>query len=406
MSKKFTILMLLLLVLCGGTLFGERMPQFSQNIPELFTPRVPGAGERLKAEAVAPDVELDFIGSCLWSQTRDVWADDDYLFVLFYNILVVYSYYHTEPEYLCHVYFPGAARSFYRYGDYFYIAAGYDGLFIIDVAMTVEDPYLVGRYNTPGFANEVVVSDEWAYIADGDGGLQIIDVHFPQAPAYLGSYDQLHYTANVAINGNLAYVGDTLNSLHIVLVSEPSLPIKMGEYNSPSRFRDLAVVDTLAFLGSEFSDGLQIVDVSQANNPVLLSNYGIPSFIIDLFIKDSLAIFPDGDGYFEIVNIADPENPAFISEIFQCGGAFASNMKLYVHDKTLFSTSIALEGCSGVCLIGINNPASPSYILDFGYCWMSADVEVVDSLLYTADFWGGINIFNIKNPAYPVHRGS
>jgi|GEM_PF-3594447 len=406
MSKKSTVLLILLLVLCIGVLFGRGLPDVAKNAPEPFTYRLPDAEARVKAEAVKPDIELEFIGSCLWSQAKDVWADDFYLFVLFHNTLVVYNmYYYDEPTYYCHVYFPGAAESFHRNGDFFYIAAGYDGLFIIDVAMTVQDPYLVGHYNTPGFAREVVVSGGKAYIADGDSGLQMINVNFPENPIYSGSYTQLGYTANVAVNGDLVYVSDTLTSLHIVQFIEPSFPLKLGEYSSPARIHDIEVVDTLAYLATEFSYGLQIVNVSQSNNPVWLSTYSVAWKIFDLFIKDSLAYFPNGDGDFEIVNISDPENPAFIGDIRQCGGMYSFEQKLYVHHTTLFSNYIGMEGCSGMCIIDTYNPASPSYVGTLSYCWQPCDVEVVDSLLYTANYTGGLEIFNIKNPSKPVYRG-
>jgi len=406
MSKKCTVLLLLLLIFSYSSLFGQWVPEITKNTTAPFSFQPPNAESQLKAEAVKPDIELEFISSCLWSQAKDVWADDFYLFVLFHNTLVCYNmYYYAEPEYFFHVYFPGAAESFYRSGDYFYIAAGYEGLFIIDAAMTVQDPYLVGRYNTPGFASEVVVSDGKAYIADGDSGLQIIDISVPEIPIYVGSYTQLDYTANVAVNGDLVYVSDTLNSLHIVESTKPSFPLKLGEYNSPSRIHDLQVIDTIACLATEFSDGLQIVDVSESGSPVLLSNYSVPGKMLALFVKDSLVYFPDGGGDFVIVNTSDPENPAFVGDIGQCGGMYGLGQKLYVHHTTLFSNYIGLEGCSGVCIIDVYNSVSPSYVGTLSYCWMPCDVAVVDSLLYTATFFGGLEIFNIKNPDSPVHRG-
>lgn len=407
MLKKTILLMLLLLVFSAGTLLGDWIPEKTRNIPEPFPSGFPNVRAINNSAAIEPDIELEFIGSCLWSQARDIWADDSYLFVLFHNTLVIYyMYFYAEPEYFHHVYFPGAAESFYRSGDYFYICAGRDGLFIIDVAMTTEDPHPVGYYNTPGFAQEVVVSGTNAFVADGDGGLQIISISNPEYPTFLGSYTQLDYIENVAVNGALVYVGDTLGNMHILAIPDPSLPLKLGEYNSPCRFRDMEVVDTIVYLGSEFSDGLQIVNVGQPDNPALLSNYGVTGMIVDLFVKDSLVYFPDGDGYFQIININDPLNPAFTGKILQCGGIFGSGMKLYVHHITLFSTSIALEGCSGICVMDVDDPALPAYVGDFGYCWMPGDVEVVDDLLYSANFWGGLEIFNISDPTFPVHLGS
>ena len=47
-------------------------------------------------------------------------------------------------------------------------------------------PALVGSYDTSGYALGVTVSGTLAYVADGDSGLQIIDVSNPAAPALRG----------------------------------------------------------------------------------------------------------------------------------------------------------------------------------------------------------------------------
>ncbi len=45
----------------------------------------------------------------------------------------------------------------------------------------------VGAYDTAGLANSVVVSGTLAYVADGAGGLQIVDIATPSSPRLIGS---------------------------------------------------------------------------------------------------------------------------------------------------------------------------------------------------------------------------
>ena len=49
-------------------------------------------------------------------------------------------------------------------------------------------PTLEGSYDTPGGAWGIYVEGIYAYIADIAGGLQVIDVIDPSAPAFGGSY--------------------------------------------------------------------------------------------------------------------------------------------------------------------------------------------------------------------------
>ena len=69
-------------------------------------------------------------------------------------------------------------------------------------------PTLVGTYDTPGFAIGVAISGSYAYVADGDWGLQIIDVSNPASPTLVGTYDTPGYASDVAISGSYAYVAD------------------------------------------------------------------------------------------------------------------------------------------------------------------------------------------------------
>ena len=71
-------------------------------------------------------------------------------------------------------------------GKYAYIAAGVDGLRIVDVS-DPQAPVEVGGCDTPGSAKDVSVCGSHAYVADGDGGLQVVDVSDPVHPAIVAS---------------------------------------------------------------------------------------------------------------------------------------------------------------------------------------------------------------------------
>ncbi len=72
------------------------------------------------------------------------------------------------------------------------------------------DPVLIGQW--PGWprgpACGVAVSGNYAYVADEDAGLQVIDVSNPANPQRVGGYDTSGYANGVAVSGNYAYVAD------------------------------------------------------------------------------------------------------------------------------------------------------------------------------------------------------
>ena len=68
-------------------------------------------------------------------------------------------------------------------------------------------PTLAGNYDTPGTARGVTISGDYAYVAVGSSGLQVIDISDPTAPSYAGDYCYGPGSAwGVAISGDYAYV--------------------------------------------------------------------------------------------------------------------------------------------------------------------------------------------------------
>ena len=53
------------------------------------------------------------------------------------------------------------------------------------------EPSLLGTVDTPGTAEDVVVINEYAYVADGAFGLQSINVQNPYAPVIAGRAETL-----------------------------------------------------------------------------------------------------------------------------------------------------------------------------------------------------------------------
>nr|WP_287676266.1 Calx-beta domain-containing protein [Microcystis sp. M038S2] len=77
---------------------------------------------------------------------------------------------------------------------------------------------------TSGYAWDVQIVGNYAYVADLDSGLQIIDISNPAAPTFKGNYDTSGYAYGVQIVGNYAYVADYEGGLQILDVSDFTNP--------------------------------------------------------------------------------------------------------------------------------------------------------------------------------------
>ena len=96
------------------------------------------------------------------------------------------------------------------------------------------DPVLIGQWPgkprgmQEGFAMGVAVSGNYAYVADGSAGLQVIDVSNLANPQRVGGYNTSGDAYIVAVSGNYAYVADRAAGLQVIDVSNPANPQWVG----------------------------------------------------------------------------------------------------------------------------------------------------------------------------------
>ena len=98
---------------------------------------------------------------------------------------------------------------------YAYIAAGDEGLVIVDVK-NPSSLVKTGQCLLPGYAEDVAVSDLYAYVAAGVAGIRVVDISDMYHPQEAGSYDTRDYAKDVTIDGQYIYVADGVDGLVIL----------------------------------------------------------------------------------------------------------------------------------------------------------------------------------------------
>jgi len=94
---------------------------------------------------------------------------------------------------------------------YGYIACGTAGLTIADFSDPA-DIKIVGRYDTGGYAKEILYKDGKVYMTTGLRGLKIIDVTSVSAPVLIGTV-KTELAKGLDMNGNYIYVADEVEGL-------------------------------------------------------------------------------------------------------------------------------------------------------------------------------------------------
>jgi hypothetical protein len=244
-----------------------------------------------------------------------------------------------------------------------YIADQESGLHIVNVQDLSQGWYMY-MLDTPGSAEAVVVKNKLAFIADGDAGLQIVDVIKPSRPVIIGSVDTPGHAEGIAIKDNLAFIGDGPGGgLQIVNISNPRQPSIIASVAIPGRARGIAILDNLVFVASG-TEGVQVVDITNLDDPHIIASFATSHFAVDIKIKDNLLYVADNLAGLQIIDISGLFGP-FIS-FSPISGKVSSPMD--------FSLTIG-------DLNGIDNIDAASFLLSVNNGEVSLDINDLIALI-------------------------
>jgi RNA polymerase sigma factor (sigma-70 family) len=290
-------------------------------------------------------------------------------------------------------------------GNYAYLADGRAGLQVIDVSDPAS-PVRVGGIDTGSSAKDVVVSGNHAYMADFRAGLQIIDITDPAHPIRVGgsktNTSSPDGARGVAVSGNYAYLADGAKGMQVIDISDPVNPVPVGgiaTIGSGSRARAVEVAGNYAYVTSLTSRGTTMVDISDPANPVRVGSFDIGG--------DGIAVVGDrvytsnANGSLQVLDISDPLNPAQVGEVEDDG-----NRHSFRGVAIAGTHAYVAGGPNTFLVIDVSDPANPVEVGFHESRHQATGVAVVGTLAYVADGIAGMQIIDVSDPANPKEAGA
>lgn len=269
---------------------------------------------------------------------------------------------------------------------------------------------LVGSYNTPDYAYDVSIltksSLNYAFIADGTSGLQIINVTSPSSPVFISNYN----TPGTAIavvtasinNLQFAFVSDGTQGLAIINASNTSAPV----LDTTLYFQNDAVLTSFVdvpngvlYIGTYYGK-IYLYNVSNLPNSIsLFASYTSPLYnnIMSIFVTNGIAYVAEKD-IVELINVSNPSNPQNITNYYTPGSAYdivVGGNYAYVADAT------------SLYVIDVTNPFSPVFAGMYSqqnavYYGVAINYPYQ---VFTADYDYGIETLGLGVPSSPAQVG-
>ena len=261
---------------------------------------------------------------------------------------------------------------------------------------------IVAKYPTKGWAQDIVIKDSLALIAQGEGGLEIVNISDPTNPkGFLTFFNELRgYSKKITIKDSIIYLAAGSFGVSVVNINNPNSP-KVTETNLEMKpAKSICVFKNFMF--SAISEqGIKMAEISVPDHPDIRGNIKtLPGYAQSVVVfKDSLLLVACGEMGFGIVDISTIKTGF---ETFYLKNW--CDTQGYAEEITVSDDApIAYMACGtgGLQIIDFSDIANIHIIGSFNTGGYAKEIIKIGKKLYITTEKRGIQIFSVENPTIP-----
>lgn len=275
--------------------------------------------------------------------------------------------------------------------NYAYFANGYSGLTVVNLS-NINSPQSVFSENLEKFyTRKVVVQGAYAYLANHQyPKVVILDISKPENILKKGELKLPTNPEGLFIHGNHLYIACGAEGLIIADVSDPSSPVIISSLKGKTINN---IYYSNGFIFGAGGTSFYSIDVKNINDPVLKKELPILTDPQKLVVRGKAAYVADGSGGVKVINVNNPSNPTFAN-------SYSSGNPIV--DVILSGKRIILAEDGGLKIIEVNNIENPTNFNLRGNFKISGTIRAIamsGSYVYFPSAGSGLWVVDISNPA-------
>ncbi|HUV36666.1 MAG TPA: hypothetical protein VMX58_06990 [Patescibacteria group bacterium] len=278
---------------------------------------------------------------------------------------------------------PGFAIDCVASGGLLYVANGNDGLRIGEVHDDGSIDW-IGHLETTE-ARDLVVNGSVVALCDGSAGFKTIDVSDPRNPRIIGSSSSPFFNSAIACRDGRAYIAGGLGGVEVLDITDTAHP-RLVWRDEFSEVRGIHVDSRYLYFADGF-EGFRIFSIME-EKPVPVAVLDTEGWNCDCFVLDDLAYLADGGNGIKVVDVADRENPTLVGAVDT--GALTRN----VH--AVPGLVFAAVHTSGIAAVDVSDPANPFIAARYRTVDDGRGVWVDERFVYLASGSGGVYVFTYE----------
>lgn len=292
---------------------------------------------------------------------------------------------------------PGHALDVALRDGFAYVADGDSGLRIIDIRDPA-NPESVSGLDTPGVARRIVLSENYVFIAGGldfperGGGVQIIDVSDPAAPALVTTYEPPQTAVDVRVLGDELYVAFRSGRIDILDITDPGAPVLAGQYSTNATVGALAVRDNIVAIGQSVG-GLRLLDASKPVESPIVGEALVDITPFGLAVHGGYGYVSDRDAGLRVFDLSDPSAPALVATL----PIDNVSTRVAIEGQTLYLPTLGSD--PSITAIDIASPTDPDVIGRTPTAGPVLDLRVRDGVVFAPSGDAGLVMYDATDPS-------
>ena len=276
--------------------------------------------------------------------------------------------------------------------NYLYIAGTNRGLLVVD-KRKLSLQQAIPTINTSGSVQDLFISKNRLYIADGRGGvlLKNLDAESEEVTTVSSRWGK-----SFVVKNNLLFVAQGKQGIEVLDISDPGDPQSVAVWDHCSSLR-LAVSKNY-LLSSNGVSGLNVIDISDVQHPVIKKGLA-DVHILDVAAENGLIYVASKN---EGLIIYERVENGKLNRIGQIQTPFPANQFDYaaaVDVKGDFA--YVANGRSGLLIIAVKNPRKPRIISSIDIPGICKGIRLQGDKAFVSSHRGGISVVDIANPEKP-----
>lgn len=288
----------------------------------------------------------------------------------------------------------GFAQDVVKKGNLAYIAQGEGGLMIVNV-IDPKNPQAVSTTTkgVRGYSNKIAMKDSAVYLAAGSFGVTVLNVIDPNTPLVTDANSSIKPAKNFHILGDYLFTAISELGVKMAKISNPTYPDPMGIIKTSGYAQGITITaDSNYLLAACGEMGLSIFNISNFKE----GTYSIVGWVdtpgyaeaVTILDNESIAFLACGTAGLQIIDFSDTSNIHIVGS-FDSGG-YAKEL-LYKNQK-IFMT--AERG--GLQIIDVADVTNPG-LLGLVEMEYALGLGIDEEYIYVADEIEGLIIVSIPD---------